>query len=384
MPSVWIFQDARMLKEHGPEKASWYVGWIDPDGKQRCKSVRKSGERGRKAAEKLQTIRERELETGTYQRDARKKWDDFRGEHDKRILAGMEAPSRRVVTDALEHFQRLAKPKKMATIRTQTIDDFIARRRLERGKCKGDLVSPATVNKELRHLKAALRIAHEWGYLPVIPKFRMLKEPGKLATYITPEHFAAIYAACDKAKLPRELPYPAADWWRGLIVMGYMTGWRISELLAVRRADVDLDAGTALTRHQDNKGNRDDRVKLHPVVVEHLKKLPGFDPCVFPWNTHERQLYDEFGKIQDAAGIKLPCVKEHEHTDACHWYGFHDLRRAFATVNADKMTADALQKLMRHKSYSTTQRYINMARQLDEAVGVLYVPEVLKNKAQGG
>jgi hypothetical protein len=39
---------------------------------------------------------------------------------------------------------------------------------------------------------------------------------------------------------------------------------------------------------------------------------------------------------------------------------------------------DGLQALLRHKSYATTQRYINMARQLDDAVKVLHVPDVLK------
>ena len=64
----------------------------------------------------------------------------------------------------------------------------------------------------------------------------------------------------------------------------------------------------------------------------------------------------------------------------CHVYGFHDLRRAFATMNADKLTPDALQALMRHKSYTTTQVYINMARQMDAAVANLHVPDVLKKK----
>jgi integrase len=53
-------------------------------------------------------------------------------------------------------------------------------------------------------------------------------------------------------------------------------------------------------------------------------------------------------------------------------------RRAFATLNAEKLTPDALHALMQHRSYSTTQRYINVVRQLDTAVAQLHVPEVLK------
>ena len=34
-------------------------------------------------------------------------------------------------------------------------------------------------------------------------------------------------------------------------------------------------------------------------------------------------------------------------------------------MNADRVTGDALQALMQHKDYKTTQRYINMARQLE-------------------
>jgi integrase len=61
-------------------------------------------------------------------------------------------------------------------------------------------------------------------------------------------------------------------------------------------------------------------------------------------------------------------------------YGFHDLRRAFATVNAERLTADALQALMRHKSYTTTQRYISKSRKLKGAVEKLEVPDVLRAK----
>jgi integrase len=125
----------------------------------------------------------------------------------------------------------------------------------------------------------------------------------------------------------------------------------------------------ALSRARENKGKRDQLLALHPVV-EHLRKLAGFDPCVFPWNHGRRQLFEEFERLQKAAGIRLAGPRDH--------YGFHDLGRAYATMNADKLTPDALQALMQHKDYQTTQRYINMARQLNPAVANLYVPDVTR------
>src|SRR5262249_40513101 len=149
-------------------------------------------------------------------------------------------------------------------------------------------------------------------------------------------------------------------------VMAYMTGWRISEILALRRDDLDLDGGFAITRAEDNKPKRDEKVKLHPVVIAHLKALPGFGPLVFPWPHNRTILQPQLASIQEAAGIRLPCAGKHKHSRFCYVYGFHDWRRAFATMNADRLTGDALQALMRHKSYQTTQVYINMARQMDE------------------
>ena len=113
-------------------------------------------------------------------------------------------------------------------------------------------------------------------------------------------------------------------------------------------------------------------------MLEHLQRLTSFDLLVFPWHRSVTTLYREFGRIQSAAGIHLPCNEKHEHTGACYCYGFHDLRRAFATMNAETLSADALQALMRHKSYQTTQRYINMAGQLNRSVAGLHVPDVLK------
>jgi integrase len=263
---------------------------------------------GLKSAQKFGEKIKAELLEGTYERSSDKKtWKEFRDEFDRRSLEGMRASTRGVTLDALREFERIIKPLYMRSIKTQSVDDFIAKRRLDPGRQEGDVISPASVNKELRHVKAALRIAKEWGYLADVPKCRMLKEPGKLPTYVTGEPFAAIYAACAQPKLPDDQPYPVVDWWRGLVVMAYMTGWRIGDLLAARRDDVDLQNGIAISRAENNKGKRDERIRLHPVVVEHLKRLASFDPCVFPWGFDIRRLYGEFARIQEVVGIKLPC-----------------------------------------------------------------------------
>jgi integrase len=379
--SAWLYQDDKQVKKVGPERASWYVGWIDPDGKRRCKSFGRGAE-GKKLAFHFQRKVEAELLTGTYQSSTKKTWAEFRAEFEAKIMATMGESTRKLTEEALDEFERLMKPQKVGAIKSQTIAEFVVRRARDPGKKRGESVSPATVNKQLRHLRATLRVAHDWKYLPEMPKVRMMREAKKLPTFVSPEHFAAIYKAADAATLPEGVPGCApADWWRGVLVFCYMTGWRISEVLALVRADLDLDGAAAVTRAEDNKGKRDERVALHPVVVQHLRRLATFDARTFPWPHDLRTLYAEYGRLQDAAGVRRDCPKRHEHTDACRRYGFHDLRRAFATQNAPRLTADALQKLMRHKSYLTTQRYISMTSQIEEAVAKLHVPDVLRTAA---
>jgi integrase len=88
---------------------------------------------------------------------------------------------------------------------------------------------------------------------------------------------------------------------------------------------VEMDKATALSRAADNKGKRDQFIPLHPIVVEHLRKLASFDPGIFPWNHSRSILLRHFAALQRAAGV-APASKPR--------YGFHDLRRAFATMNA--------------------------------------------------
>jgi integrase len=369
---AWLFQDSRQKQKLG-DKCPWSVGWFDADGKKRSKRV------GSKSnAVKYQRKVEGQLAAGTYNSNANKTWKSFREEYDRRILAGMPPSSREQRQIALKHFERIIKPVKLSAIKTQTIDDYIAARRLERGRKKGSTVSPASINKELRELRAVIYMARDWEYITKTPKFHFVVESEREPTFVPPEHFAAIYDACDSARLPADLPYPAADWWRALLCFTYMTGWRVSEPMLLKREELDLDAGRVTLRAANTKGRRGEIVPLHPVVVEHLRTIVNFEPSVFPWNYNRRTLWSEFLRIQEAAGINLPCLEDHEHTPSCYVYGFHDLRRAFATANAANLDADELQRLMRHRCFTTTQRYVNMAQRVNAAVGKLAVPARLQ------
>ena len=156
------------------------------------------------------------------------------------------------------------------------VDKYIAQRLSERGKKEDSTTSPATVNKELRALKRIMRVAVSWKLLAECPKIEFVKEAKVGITFISQDEFAALYAACDAATRPAIQGFTPGDWWRGFLLFAYMTGWRVSEPLKLVWEDVDLDAGFAITRAGDNKGGKESRVPLHPVVIDHLRTLKTF------------------------------------------------------------------------------------------------------------
>lgn len=363
--SAWVFQRG----------STWNVGWYEPDGTRRSKSFGSS----KTKANQYCTKKSAELLDGVSDGFAPKTWEAFLEAYRSRKLCLVRPGSQVVYSNAIAHFERICQPTKTMDLTTAAIDQFIAVRASESGKT-GSPTSASSVNKELRVLRVIANVAKDWKYLREVPKFNWLNEEEREITFVSQEQFEAFYRSCDAATRPNIQGVDCGDWWRAFFVFASMTGWRVGEILKLVREDLDLKKGFAITRAKDNKGKKTVKVPLHPIVIDHLKALKGFSVEVFHWPHEETAIYDQLHLIQDKAGVAKQCTKDHEHTDACKYFGFHDFRRGFASLNAGSLSASELQTMMRHADYNTTRKYIAMAEQNREAVvSKLAVPQLRKD-----
>lgn len=251
---VWIFQLKKDIAEKGEAGASWYVGWYDLLGKRHSESCG-PGSRGRNQAEKRLRRIQSELDIGVHQPPCKKLWADFRKEYEEQVLSGLEPSSRVCIGTALDAFERHVKPHRVESISSKTIDEFVTSRRNDKGKKAESHVASATINKDLRHLKAAFKRAHEWGYLPTMPKIRMVREPEKLPRFVTAEHFEVIYCtACELATMPslEGQKYTAAQWWRALasISTEALFGLELGRTMRIFRRILPISLVISITKNQ--------------------------------------------------------------------------------------------------------------------------------------
>lgn len=379
---AWVRQKPAEVKRKGKTNAAWFVHWREPDGTRRARSCG-AGPKGKQAAKELAAELHSELTRGKYSGDpSLHLWKAFIAEYRRLELSGKSAPHASAINATIKRFEIHMSPRSVYEITDKYIKEFILKRRRDRGMKPGSKVSPATVNLDLRNLKLVLNAAVEWKQLEVSPVFKMLKTPTRHKRYVTVEDFALMFEAAPKMTEPTLPNATACEYWRALIGFAFLTGWRINEILNIRRDDVNFETGRVVARWDDSKGKRDELVHVPESVLDLLKPLwQTFKARPLQWNKSRRMLYVPFARLQNLAGISLSCEEDHEHTDACYLYGFHDLRRAFATYNAGSLSPAQLQRLMKHSAFVTTQGYINYAEVMNDRPDV-FVPDVLKKKAE--
>ncbi|MEQ8846109.1 site-specific integrase [Botrimarina sp.] len=354
---AWVFQDAKQLAKHGAKKCPWSVGWYDARGKKKQKSI------GAKTTAKVYARKlEGEAAAGLLKSHERMPWAEFVERFKRDHLATLAPRSREEYLISLRCFNDTVKPRSLDEVDSATVAEF-------RGKRIAKGVSPATVNKDLRHVRCALNKARRWKLIADRVEFDLLREPERDPPFIDDATFKLLYNAAKAMTQPAGRHYPPADWWTALLTFAYLTGWRISEILALRRDDIDWAKGEARIEADATKGKREARVELHPAVLDHVKNIVGFGPLVFDWPLHRRLLWTHFAKLKKEAGVEIPGA-------------FHRFRFGFANVNVDALPADVLQRLMRHQAAATTRRYVNMAERMrrQDTANRIHVPAFLRKE----
>jgi integrase len=246
--------------------------------------------------------------------------------------------------------------KKLTEITDATIAEYVARRRGDqvRGTKKTrKLVANATVNHEVRCLRAVLRKAATWGAaVPTIEwKAHLLPEAGERTVYLTVDQERALIAALRPD-------------FRPLVQFCLMTGARLTAAIRLTWRNVDYVSKRITMKV---KGGGTHTVPLTPGLTILLANERGGHPVfVFTYEAAEDRPGLKGAKRK--RGERYPFSKDgwrrvwKRAADAAGVPGFrfHDLRHtAGSRITKDAGIAVA-QKLLGHANITTTRRYAHV------------------------
>ncbi len=211
---------------------------------------------------------------------------------------------------------------------------------------------PVAANRAVKTLAHMYRLGEGWGLVPAgcNPCRSIEKHPERgRERFLTDAEFARLGRVLDEAvEAGAASPVAAAA-----IRLLMLTGCRKGEVLALRWADVDLDAGE-LRLPDAKSGPR--AVQLPPAAVRLLGALPrrAGNPWVFPGRAPDGRCSE--GSIDNA----WRAVREAAKLEDAR---IHDLRHSFASrALALGETLPVIGKLLGHSDIETTARYAHLAQ----------------------
>jgi integrase len=176
---------------------------------------------------------------------------------------------------------------------------------------------PATINRELATLSHLLNKASEWGWIErPSAKIRKLKENNERIVYLSVEQAEKLLEAA-KGDQNRQI-YP-------FILIGLRTGMRKSEILSVRRENIDLVQRTIyLPLAKAGARTQPISADLAAFLEGYLETLPKGTPWLFPSigaeQGHTVDVRKAFIRAVIAAGLDPKQVVRHtlRHTAITH------------------------------------------------------------------
>ena len=202
--------------------------------------------------------------------------------------------------------------------------------------------SDVTINRELAFLKNLFTMAIKWGKASENPveQVRFFREDNGRTRILTDEEEARLLACCN--------PYL-----RPLVIAALHTGFRKSELLALRWEHVDfrhhlITGEAAYAKNGETRG-----IPMTETLTETLRVMKGeAKPSVSVFLTHAGTPYRHIAKVFGAACRRAGL------TDVT----FHTLRHTFGSRLVMRgIDLPTVQALMGHKTIAMTMRYAHLA-----------------------
>lgn len=142
-----------------------------------------------------------------------------------------------------------------------------------RRRCLKDKLSPHSIESSVTDVCTILKASHIAADVG-----RRLKRDEPDPQCPTLEQLGRAYLACEKATRPRLRYCPAPEYLRAFIVFGIWTGFRLDDLMRVKRDDVDEHA----IRRRAAKTGKVHEIPNCTVVRRHLAALPHKIGPIFP------------------------------------------------------------------------------------------------------
>lgn len=241
---------------------------------------------------------------------------------------------------------------------------------------KGDLMSPFTVLKFVKHIRAVLchagpadpRHPDALGALATIPFARLPKTPRRKPRHVMRlDELGAMLDAAPSMWVPKHAYCKTADWWRALALFPYYGALRIGTLLQLEWTHIQ---GALLTVEDSARGlckcDEGEEKELHVNILAALDRIRSPRRLVFEWPHCQRHLWRCLDRLQQAAGIPLERRK---------WMKFHGIRKRHGTQMA-LLSPLAAQLSLNHAVGSATmqQHYVSHAEITAKSIHQLPAP----------
>jgi integrase len=206
-----------------------------------------------------------------------------------------------------------------------------------------DGLSPRTVNQTVKILKRPFKLALDEGRIDRNPvaAIRSMRATAARKGVFSPEQITKLVDA-------------AAGDWKGLILAGYFTGGRLTDLARLKWQNVDLVEKTIA--FSQKKTGAPVKIPIHPELEEHLIALPSSDKLskpVFP-ELHDKPgsgksgLSMSFKRVMAKAGIADGVAREKSGKLGRNVssLSFHSLRHSFNSAMANAGVSPEIRQLL--------------------------------------